>query len=352
MLISRALEVHGENTQAAVRGFLGRLLEEGIVERLFLPGGLGTGPGALSHVIRTEDTLRATDPLSPIMLDNSADGLRKAMHAEPDKRYGALLRPCEGRTVVEMAKRGWFDLDRVVLIGMDCIATYPGGDAIFESPDYEDLQEHLLRESLELARRGVPEPKEGARLTCRLCERPAPDYRAVDITLGLIGVDNSHLVLVQAEEAEDERLKLVKMSDRVASERETVDREMALWRLCERRKEAADLILTELGLADASMSVIAGYFGKCTLCGGCLQSCPVCSEELWSALRRGRHSFVTAWICESLRLASCSGCGACQAHCPEGIPLSAISRALSRQVQGRMRYVPGRDVSEPLPWVS
>jgi ferredoxin len=251
-----------------------------------------------------------------------------------------------------MAKRGWIDLDQVVLIGMDCIATYPAEGAILESREQEDIQEQLLRECLELARRGVPEPKEGTRLTCRLCERPAPDYRAVDVTLGLIGVDNSRLVLVQAAEEEDERLRLARMADRVASEREAVDREMALWRLCERRKEAADRILGELGLADASMSVIAGYFGKCTLCGECLQSCPMCSEELWSALRRGRHAFVTAWICESQRLASCSGCGACQGHCPEGIPLSAISRALSRQVQGRMKYVPGRDVAEPLPWLS
>jgi formate dehydrogenase subunit beta len=350
MLISRALEVHGEDTQAAVRGFLGRMLEEGIVDRVFLPVGHGMESEARPHVLRSEDALRTAEPLTPIMLENSADDLRRALQAEPEKRYGALLRPCETRTVVEMAKRGRVDLERVVLIGMDCIGTYPGADNQ-GGEDYGERQDKLLCESLELARSGVPEPKEGARLTCRLCERPAPDYRAVDVTLGLIGVDNSHLVLVQAEEAVDEQLRLARLADRIASEREAVDREMALWRLSERRKEAADAILGQLGLDDASMSVIAGYFGRCTLCGECLQSCPVCSEELWAALRRGKHAFVTAWICESLRLASCSGCGACEGHCPERIPLSAISRALSRQVQRRMRYMPGRDVTEPLPWL-
>jgi hypothetical protein len=40
----------------------------------------------------------------------------------------------------------------------------------------------------------------------------------------------------------------------------------------------------------------------------------------------------------------------CQVHCPEGIPLSAIQRALSQQIQQRMHYAAGRDVHEPLPW--
>jgi Fe-S oxidoreductase len=68
-----------------------------------------------------------------------------------------------------------------------------------------------------------------------------------------------------------------------------------------------------------------------------------------AALEEGRDAFFDALMTHSQRLACCDGCGMCEMHCPEGIPLAAINRTLSRRVQTELDYTPGRDVNEQLP---
>ena len=244
---------------------------------------------------------------------------------------------------------GKLDLAKLILVGVDCLSTYDpdywrrGNELHAGSPDW------LVDEALALARTGQVRT-DGYRLACELCDRPSADYRAADVLVGLVGVANQETILILADETRDARWRLQALTDRQATERETVDREVTLWRLGERRKEAAAARLESLGLADAYPGVIMGYMRKCTLCGECIDACPQWSEELRAAVGRGKEAFLQALLNATQRLASCSGCGMCQVHCPEGIPLSAIQRALSQQIQQRMHYIAGRDVHEPLPW--
>ena len=118
---------------------------------------------------------------------------------------------------------------------------------------------------------------------------------------------NQERLLVLADEAKDARWNLQALTDRPATERETVDREVTLWRLTERRKEAAEAKLESLGLIDAYPGVISGYMNKCTLCGECIDACPQWSEELRAALAGGKDAFVQALLSASQRLASLFG---------------------------------------------
>jgi ferredoxin len=349
MLVSRVLEVREEDPATAIRDFLERLMDSGAAERLFAPV-VGEGGAVHGEVLTGKEGLRLVDPLWPVMAEGTARDLTEAMANEPESHFAALLRPCEQRTVIEMAKRGAFPLERLTVIGVDCLSTVD--PAYREEADREHPQDRrwLEERALRFAQTGQVAP--GARLACDLCERPAPDYQASQVILGLIGVQTDEKVLVLADEADDDSLRLQRLTERPATERETVDREVTVWRLSERRKEAAEHRLEALGLADGYPGVISGYLARCDLCGKCLEACQLCSGPLREALQQGHDAFVSALINESLRLASCSGCGMCQASCPQGIPLCAISRSLGRQVQGRMRYVPGRDVREPLPWAS
>jgi formate dehydrogenase subunit beta len=347
MLVSRVIEVGDAGPAESVRGFLQHLLLQGQAEHLFAPV-RSAGEAFEAKVVEAQE-LGSISPLSPRMTANGAGALRLALQAEPQTRFIAVLRPCELRAVVELAKRGQIDLDRLVIVGIDCLSTYEQDYVDSGASHNRSDPEWLTRDALRLAKSGQL-ASVGTRLACRLCDRPAPDYRAADIMIGLVGVDTDEKILVLAEERDDARLRLGALTTRPATERETVEREVTLWRLMERRKEAADSILEQLGLADGYPGVVSGYMHKCTLCGDCIDACPQSAEVLRAALKLGRDEFIDTLLNESLRMASCSGCGMCQAHCPEGIPLCAISRALSRQIQQRMHYVPGRDVSEPLPW--
>ena len=351
MLISRVLEVQNEDTVAAVRRFLGKLLEEGVAERVFAPVDLAAGQEPLSQVVPDRNAIDSVNPLLPLMMENAAEALRQAMELEPRANFAAVLRPCEVRAVIELAKRGRFDLNRLVIVGLDCLATYDADFYHEVNANHPDDPYWLMHESLRFAQKGQITPYR-YRIACQLCERPAADYQAVDIMLGVIGVNAREKVLVLADERSDVRFKLHKITDRKASEREAVEREVTLWRLSERRKEAAARKLAEMGLTDANMGVIMGYMSKCTLCGNCVDACPLCTDELNEAFKQGKEAFITAFVNQAERLVSCAACGMCQVHCPEDIPLSAINRVLSQQIQTRMSYVPGRDVSEPRPWAS
>ena len=46
---------------------------------------------------------------------------------------------------------------------------------------------------------------------------------------------------------------------------------------------------------------------------------------------------------------SCVGCGVCEEACPSNIPLLRIFKTVGHNVQQIFKYVPGRDLEEPLP---
>lgn len=349
MLIGRVLEVKDGRPTAALNAFLNALLESGVAERLFVPVELAEGGEARFQPISNPADLSRAEPLQPVMLENAAIALKQAMTLESHASFAAVLRPCEVRAVIEMAKRDQFDLNRLVIIGLDCASTYSLDYYREMRASHPDDPRWLMGEALRLAQAGRIEP-ENYRLACQLCDRPAADYAAADILIGLIGVDSSKQILVLANEREDVRFKLHKFTVREATEREMVEREVTMGHLVTRRQQSAGRKLDELGLSDGHMGVIMGYMSKCTLCGNCVEACPVCSEDLRDAFLQGKQAFISAFVNQSTRMVSCSNCGMCHTHCPEDIPLCAISYVLGRQIQTRMHYIPGRSASESLPW--
>lgn len=348
MIISRVIEVQNGDTPAAIRHFLERLLDERVADYVFAPVDLASGQTAQPQVIPNREGVQSVNPLLPIMLENAALALERAMTSRPQSRFAAVLRPCEVRAVIELAKRGLIDLKHLVIIGIDCLATYDADFYQEVSANHPEDPYWLMHEALRFARRGQIAPYR-YRLACQLCDRPAADYQAADILLGLIGVKAREKVLVLADERADVRYKLHKVTDRKSTEREAVEREVALWQLSKHRGTLMHRRLKELDLVDASPRVIANYMSECTLCGDCIEACPFVTGELNQALEESQEAFVAALTNQAERLASCDGCGMCQAYCRQGVPLSAIHKALSQRIQTQVGYVAGRNARERLP---
>ena len=342
MYVARVLSVEEARPQQAIVDLLGGLLDRGQIGAVVMPGRGTPGGAQLAH---SRHELAGYDPLHPQMASNAACGLPQALPRNGG-RVAIALHPCEARTLIEMVKRGAVERDRLLVLGMDCGFAESG----HLDEGVQDA-EAVRRESLACASAGLPAPTQ-ARMACRLCERPSADLESADLLLGWIGLDPAEKLLLIADEEVDQALELESLTLRCATEREAVDREMALWRMTDRRKKAALELLQELGLEDGHPAVAAGYLSRCTLCGECLKACGLVSDDLRQAMQQGKAVFIQALLTEAQRLASCSGCGFCQATCPEDIPLCAIAHAIGRQVQSRMHYTPGRSLEDPLPWVS
>lgn len=345
MLVNRVIEVENGNTLDGIRNFVSGLLATKQVDRLFAPVDTSHGREAHVQIIANPEDVSAINPLLPLMLENAAVELLETMRRETGHVFAALLRPCEVRAVVELAKQHEVDTGQLVVIGVDCLATYDNDFYQAISDNHPDDPYWLMHESLRFAHVGQIASYR-YRDACRFCDRPAPDYQAVDILLGVIGVNTRKQILVIANDQIDRRFRLDKLTDHIASDKEVIRRETTLWRLSKWRKEAAENEAARLGLLDGDMVSITGYLNNCTLCGHCIEACPLCDDEICAALGQSLTSFIAAFICQTKRLASCAACGMCQAHCPEGIPLSAINYVLTRQAQAHLNYLPGRDVAE------
>jgi formate dehydrogenase subunit beta len=107
------------NPLPAIQGFLRRLLETGVVDLLLVPMRTPAGtvtPALVSDPVR----LSEADPLAPVMPTNTATLVGRLSYKEPRPRLGAVLRACELRALVELAKMQQASTVDVILIAMDC----------------------------------------------------------------------------------------------------------------------------------------------------------------------------------------------------------------------------------------
>lgn len=260
-----------------VREIAGRLLHDGEVMGVV---GLCSeqGPGR-PHLFTAADDLASLALEPRYML---ATICRTLLSRSQDGKLGVVVRGCDERALIEMAKLEQVDIDRLVLIGLAC-------------------SEAQARECV--------------------CARPYP--RRIDVGERVEGITA----------ADDKRVRRLLEQD--AGER------LAFWRQ---------------------------EFARCIKCYGCRNVCPVCvCDEC--ALEPPLNSPPPAggieggWVergeipprlpfhlIRAYHIADkCVGCGACEATCPVGIPLTTLYTLLRRRLKELFDYEPGLDVTQRSP---
>jgi len=344
----------------SIRGFLKGLLEKGLVHAVLVPVELPSGNNVVQTLVSNPAKLDSANPLAPVLPVNSARIVSSITRTGPSERkIAVVLRSCELRAVIELAKLKQVTLDNLLIIGIDCYGTY-------SINDYSNLAEGG-KSPTDIALGNVKDGKEDELLreACQVCEYFYP--MNADIIIGLVGTDTEKEVIVLAETEQGEQvLNAMELREGADSK----DRRTAIEKLVSARTARKEELYGKTRETVTGEEKLLTMFARCVNCHNCRDACPICYcreclfdsptfefgadkyldwAEKKDALRMPTDTLLFHLTRLNHMVSSCVGCGLCQEACPNEVPVFSIFRMVGDQVQEVFEYVPGRSLDEEMP---
>ena len=335
----------GEDRDELVRRLLRDALSKGAVDAVLVPAEGPSRAGVVNMFTTSPDDLDVAVPFTKAMAQfGPQDLVRLTEPGGGPIRIAAVLKPCEARAVVELAKLKQIDLERVVLLSPDC----PGTVELHEYSQVVDGQAVQVRTA------------------CTMCRAPTA-LDPVDVALGTMGVAEGTVMLVANSEAGQAFVEAVGAKATELTEA----RKAAVKEALEDGEKAYDKQEALSREKYAEIGALLGELSTCIKCMNCQNVCPVCycKECLLNtdafnptagsladkAKRRGTLRMPVETVQFHLvRMAhvmtACVMCGQCQSACPSRIPLVEIYAGINRRIQDLFDYESGRSLDEAPPF--
>jgi len=364
------IEVKDAKAKEAINSFLESLLEKNLVSALLVPREVPSKDNVVQSLmtnsnlpvrVRTQTGgLKEVNVISPVLPVSSARIISEMTRLSSYKNpVGVVLRSCEIRALIELVKLKQASLDNLLIIGVDCLGTY-------SVSDYQNLCKQGNSPSDELLRKFKEGGGEDTKLrkACQVCEYPIPSN--ADLVIGLVGVDFEKNILLKSCTEKGEKI-LEKFS---FPEFNQSKREESVSEYLSKKIEKRDTLFSEMKGEVSGWENLLSVFSTCINCHNCMRVCPICycrecffesptfefdSEKylMWAkrkgSIKMPRDTTLFHLGRMSHMATSCVGCGLCEQACPSNIPLLKIFKTISYDVQQIFKYVPGRDLEEPLP---
>lgn len=359
--MTKSLEIsfnQGEMNACLVT-FLGGLLEKKEVDGIMAPLQQPSG-GVMQTLVTKSIMLKGLDPFAPVVPINSAK-LASSLTASPSgKRIALVMRSCEIRAMVELAKLNQANFTDVLLIGIDCYGR-------FENADYKTfIKEGGDSEKFILAAASGTTSQSGSAISsaCSICEFPVA---SADLNLGIIGASSGKIIIEAiTEKGEATLLATGNPLIETPNSRSNVVKALVL-----QREQARDALFTKFREKTPDFKALEGLLADCVNCYNCRVACPVCYCKecvfVTDTFRHKGEQFMN-WAAGSgcLKMPTdtmfyhltrmshiatiCIGCGQCTSACPNDIDLMPIFRTAAEVAQKRFNYHAGQslDAAQPL----
>ena len=123
------LDTSKDGMLESIKGFLKSLLEKELVNAVLVPVELPSGNNVVQTLVSNPEKLDSANPLAPVLPVNSARIVSSITRTGSSQRkIAVVLRSCELRAVIELAKLKQVTLDNLLIIGIDCYGTYSIND--------------------------------------------------------------------------------------------------------------------------------------------------------------------------------------------------------------------------------
>ena len=361
-----AVKVKEGKTEEAIRDLLRSLLVKGVVEEILVPRVLPSGEGISQTLIRDPKLLDQAGILAPTMPVQSARVVSNLTVKNLGKKVAAVLKACEIRAVVELAKFLQVKLDNLYIVGVDCPGT-------FEVTDYAKMAqegsggEKLTQLLLGGMEKGNVLPPSGYafRAACQMCEFPVPQ---ADVVIRLYGYPTGQEFGVEVGERLEKELE--EKGILAFSGGEPTARNEVTGRVVAERTAKRDAVFQEFGGMVRNLQSFLDRFSTCIRCHNCMVACPICyckecvfktpvfeheGDQFlrWADRKGGIRMPTDTLIFHLIRMShmvtSCIGCGLCDSACPSRLPVASMFRSVGNKIQKMFQYVPGKDVKEVPP---
>lgn len=364
----KVYKLHTENNDAleTINNFFKNLLDTKVVNALLLPHESVNKTSVMQTLVKRSEDIISANPFAPILMSNSAALISRLTVDNPEETLGVVLRSCEVRAAIELVKLKQINLDKLIIITVDCPGTY-------ESNIYQELihefkdSKNVTKEFFKVMNDGQPKDlsQKQVRLSCQCCEHPSVDN--FDIAINFFGCNIDKEIIIQAKEDltnfKPESLKLQHLDNNsswlAAVEKTRKDR-------TKKRDEISKQVLGDIKNVKSFLKELE----HCRRCYNCRRECPICycrecifdsltfehaSSQYFSwAERKGKIRMPTDTLLYHITrmnhmIVSCVGCGQCTSSCPNKIPVAKYFKAIGREVQKVFEYQPGRNVDEEIP---
>jgi formate dehydrogenase subunit beta len=312
--------------------FLTNAMNKGVFDAVMVPMRVPAGDLFAYVLIKDTSLLKDGFPLPPVMSVQGAHAISSITRlGEGNIHIAALMRPCEVRATVELAKFSQVNLDNITLISIDCPGALSLSDFI-KDPDKE------MKAFEDAAEKWLGAKKDTVFVI------PKSDKGSSGLEkLGINAKESIESWQTKTSDRSQEKLQ--------------------------KRKKAHIELHKKVGGIDN----LTETFSQCINCHNCMSVCPVCfcrlcyfdsdkvkhtaDDYLQQAKRKGSIRFLpdtTLFQMGRMMHMSlyCVSCGACEDACPVDIPVAQVFSMIADETQKMFDYVSGRSLDEPLPLVA
>ena len=334
------IKTHGDPL-GTVREFTKLVWKTFDLERMVVPTN-GKAEDTGPHFIDDSDGLEALSPCTPLMPINAAKLIPELLEKD-SKKIGAMLRPCEMRTLFEMTKQNGLNTDKLLTLSVDCLGTLPTDEYQWRV-ERKGSPKKLTQEALQFSRQGGI-VRYRYRSACQVCI--SPQATEANINIGILGLPvRQHALITINDESLAERLNMAEFAEGKIDADILEGHQRVIARLVQRSENTRERIANGLAeLLPENVATLIEQFESCGDCSTCMDVCPLCDIHYPQRTEDGRfqESDVTRW------LISCSGCGICEQACPQHLPLTIIFNHIQSQLAEEFDYQAGISTDDLLP---
>jgi len=278
------------------------------------------------RIIKKPECLKEFNPFKPVMSSNLAKLIPGFISDHRKEKIGAMLRPCEMRTLVEMQKLNGFSLDNLITISFDCLGTLPTEDYLWRAKKTAH-PDQLSQEALQFARQGGILAYRN-RAACQICASPQAEH--ADININVLGLPIRHYILVSSPDVQTaQQLNIDHIVDSEANPSQVSQHIKLTAKLSERNQQTFERLVNGLeGILPKDIESLISQFNECGSCQSCMEICPICDVFRPSKDAGGKfdRTQILRW------LTACSGCGICEPLCPKHLPLNTIFQYIRNEL--------------------